>query len=86
MSDIVEELREYAVGSSLPVDRELMGKAVAEIEKLRKILQALINDIEDYEHINSITPKFSKLCCIESIRNAREILKNSVIEKGHKND
>lgn len=50
-------------------------KAVAEIEKLRKILQALINDIEDYEHINNITPKFSKLCCVESIRNAREILK-----------
>ena len=34
MSDIVEELREYAVGSSLPVERELIEKTVAEITRL----------------------------------------------------
>lgn len=41
MTDIVEELREYAVGSSLPVEQKLIEKAVDEIEKLRRAMHEI---------------------------------------------
>ena len=45
--DIVEELREYAVGSSLPVERELIEKTVSEITRLRAENEKILDGMRD---------------------------------------
>lgn len=66
MSDIVEELREYAVGSSLPVERELIEKTVAEITRLRAENEKLDDTRIDY------------ICKINKLVDEREALKKAL--------
>lgn len=73
MSDIVEELREYAVGSSLPVEQELIQKAVDEIEKLRRdVRTAVMGDSAELQDVKRENEKLRDVLknCIAALRHA----------------
>jgi hypothetical protein len=47
----------------------------AEIERLREALQAVVDDVLEYERINNLSPSPGKPDCWQSITNAKAALR-----------
>ena len=61
-------------------DTEL-AKSTDEIERLRAVLRALVDNVLDYERVNNLSPNPGRKYCWDTVANAVEALNQQLAEK-----
>lgn len=68
MDDLVKRLR------SLVYEEEWLEEAAAEIERLKAALEALVDNVLDYERVNNLHPNPGRKYCWDTVARACEVL------------